>query len=113
MSAKREGDVDKAFASAARTLEATYEFPYLAHASMEPMNCVVRIGAQDCEIWNGEQFQTVDQLAVAKLLGLPPSNVKIHQLYAGGSFGRRANPHVRLPRRSGRDRQGGGCRRRR
>ena len=59
-------------ARAARTLEATYEFPYLAHATMEPMNCVVRIGAQDCEIWNGEQFQTVDQVAVAKLLGLPP-----------------------------------------
>jgi isoquinoline 1-oxidoreductase subunit beta len=91
-SAKREGDVDKAFAAAARTLEATYEVPYLAHATMEPMNCVVRIGAQDCEIWNGEQFQTGDQLAVAKLLNLPPQSVKLHQLFAGGSFGRRANP---------------------
>ncbi|MGH8186626.1 MAG: xanthine dehydrogenase family protein molybdopterin-binding subunit, partial [Steroidobacteraceae bacterium] len=91
-SAKREGDVDKALAAAARTLEATYEFPYLAHATMEPMNCVVRIGAQECEIWNGEQFQTGDQLAVAKLLNLPPQSVKLHQLYAGGSFGRRANP---------------------
>jgi isoquinoline 1-oxidoreductase beta subunit len=91
-SAKREGDVDKAFASAARTLEAIYELPYLAHATMEPMNCVVRIGAQDCEIWNGEQFQTGDQLAVAKLLNLPPQSVKLHQLFAGGSFGRRANP---------------------
>jgi isoquinoline 1-oxidoreductase beta subunit len=91
-SAKREGDVDKAFASAARTLEAIYEVPYLAHATMEPMNCVVRIGAQDCEIWNGEQFQTGDQLAVAKLLNLPPQSVKLHQLFAGGSFGRRANP---------------------
>jgi isoquinoline 1-oxidoreductase subunit beta len=89
-SAKREGDVDKAFAAAARTLEATYEFPYLAHATMEPMNCVVRIGAQECEIWNGEQFQTGDQLAVAKLLNLPPQSVKLHQLYAGGSFGRRS-----------------------
>jgi isoquinoline 1-oxidoreductase subunit beta len=91
-SAKREGDVDKAFASAARALEATYEVPYLAHATMEPMNCVVHIGAQDCEIWNGEQFQTGDQLAVAKLLNLPPQSVKLHQLFAGGSFGRRANP---------------------
>ena len=98
--AKKPGDVrdarkatwSKALASAARTLEATYEFPYLAHATMEPMNCVVRIGAQDCEVWNGEQFQTVDQMAVAKLLGLPPPSVKIQQLYAGGSFGRRANP---------------------
>jgi isoquinoline 1-oxidoreductase beta subunit len=90
--AKREGDVEKAFAGAARTLEAVYEFPYLAHATMEPMNCVVRIGAQDCEIWNGDQFQTGDQLAVAKLVGLPPAAVKVHTLYAGGSFGRRANP---------------------
>jgi isoquinoline 1-oxidoreductase beta subunit len=58
-SAKQVGDVAKAFGSAARTLEATYEFPFLAHASMEPLNCVVRVGAQDCEVWNGEQFQTV------------------------------------------------------
>ncbi|HEY4368663.1 MAG TPA: xanthine dehydrogenase family protein molybdopterin-binding subunit [Steroidobacteraceae bacterium] len=91
-SAKQVGDVGQAFQSAARTLEATYEFPFLAHASMEPLNCVVRVGTQDCEVWNGEQFQTVDQLALAKLLGLPPASVKIHQLYAGGSFGRRANP---------------------
>ena len=61
-SAKQVGDVTKAFGSAARTIEATYEFPFLAHASMEPLNCVVRVGAQDCEVWNGEQFQTVDQL---------------------------------------------------
>jgi isoquinoline 1-oxidoreductase beta subunit len=91
-SAKKEGDVDTALAGAARTLEATYEFPFLAHATMEPMNCVVRIGANECEVWNGEQFQTGDQMALAKLLGLPPQSVTIHQLYAGGSFGRRANP---------------------
>ena len=90
--AKQEGDVEQAFASAARTFEATYEFPYLAHAAMEPMNCVVQIGQSSCEIWNGEQFQTADQMAVAKLLGISPKDVKINQLYAGGSFGRRANP---------------------
>jgi isoquinoline 1-oxidoreductase subunit beta len=90
--ARRDGDVDKALGSAARTLEAAYEFPYLAHAAMEPMNCVVRLGASGCEIWNGEQFQTVDQIAVAKLLGLNPEQVKLNQLYAGGGFGRRANP---------------------
>ena len=84
-SAKKEGDVDKALAGAARTLEATYEFPFLAHATMEPMNCVVRIGADECEVWNGEQFQTGDQMALAKLLGLPPQSVTIHQLYAGGN----------------------------
>jgi isoquinoline 1-oxidoreductase beta subunit len=91
-SAAKAGDVDQAFATAARTLEATYEFPFLAHASMEPLNCVVRIGAKDCEVWNGEQFQTVDQMSVAGIVGMPPSSVQIHQLYAGGSFGRRANP---------------------
>jgi isoquinoline 1-oxidoreductase beta subunit len=90
--ARTEGDADKALASAAKTLEAAYEFPYLAHAAMEPMNCVVRLQAEGCEVWNGEQFQTVDQMAVARLLGLKPEQVKLNQLYAGGSFGRRANP---------------------
>ncbi len=90
--AKQEGDVEKAFASAARTFEATYEFPYLAHATMEPMNCVVQIGQGSCEVWNGEQFQTADQMAIAKMLGIAPKDVKINQLFAGGSFGRRANP---------------------
>src|SRR5206468_2047862 len=71
---------------------AGFEFPYLAHAAMEPMNCVVKLGKESCEIWNGEQFQTVDQGAVAALLGLKPDQVKLNQLYAGGSFGRRANP---------------------
>ena len=93
LSARKEGDVDAALQGAAKTLEAAYEFPYLAHASMEPMNCVVKLDGNGCEIWNGEQLQTVDQAAVAKFLGLQPAQVSIHQLYAGGSFGRRANPH--------------------
>jgi len=92
-SARKDGDVDAALKGAAKILEAAYEFPYLAHASMEPMNCVVKLDGDACEIWNGEQFQTIDQAAVAKLLGLEPAKVSIHQLYAGGSFGRRANPH--------------------
>src|SRR3989442_13735240 len=92
--ARREGDVGAAFASAARTLEAAYEFPYLAHACMEPMNCVVQLAADGCEIWNGEQFQSIDQGAVALALGLKPEQVKLNMLYAGGSFGRRANPHA-------------------
>jgi isoquinoline 1-oxidoreductase beta subunit len=91
--ARKDGDAAKALAAAAKTLEATYEFPYLAHASMEPMNCVAQISAEGCEIWNGEQFQTVDQATLAQFLGLKPEQVKINQLYAGGSFGRRANPH--------------------
>jgi isoquinoline 1-oxidoreductase beta subunit len=92
LSARKDGDAEAALKGAAKTLEAAYEFPYLAHASMEPMNCVVRLDGQGCEIWNGEQFQTVDQAAVAKQLGLGVEQVRIHQLYAGGSFGRRANP---------------------
>ncbi len=92
--ARKEGDLDAAFASAARTLEAAYEFPYLAHACMEPMNCVVQLAPDACEIWNGEQFQSIDQGAVAAVLGLKPEQVKLNMLYAGGSFGRRANPHA-------------------
>jgi isoquinoline 1-oxidoreductase beta subunit len=57
---------------------------------MEPMNCVVHLKPDGCEIWNGEQFQTVDQAKVAALLGLQPEQVTLNMLYAGGSFGRRA-----------------------
>jgi isoquinoline 1-oxidoreductase beta subunit len=89
--ARNDGDVAKALAAGGRHVAATYEVPYLAHAPMEPLNCVARIDANGCEIWNGEQFQTVDQMNVAKLLGLKPEQVKINMLYAGGSFGRRAN----------------------
>jgi isoquinoline 1-oxidoreductase beta subunit len=87
---KKDGDAEAALATAARTVEATYEFPYLAHACMEPLNCVVRIGPDGAEVWNGEQFQTPDQGAVAGVLGLKPEQVAINMLYAGGSFGRRA-----------------------
>jgi len=91
--AHKSGDVEAAMKGAAKTVEAAYEFPFLAHASMEPMNCVVALSAEGCEIWNGEQFQTVDQMSVAQLLGMKPEQVKLNMLYAGGSFGRRANPH--------------------
>ncbi|MBI4293161.1 MAG: xanthine dehydrogenase family protein molybdopterin-binding subunit [Betaproteobacteria bacterium] len=90
---RKDGDAEGAFAGAATVLEAAFEFPYLAHAAMEPMNCVVKLDRDACEIWNGEQFQTVDQAAVARVVGLKPEQVKINMLYAGGSFGRRANPH--------------------
>ncbi|MGF1548125.1 MAG: molybdopterin cofactor-binding domain-containing protein [Thiotrichales bacterium] len=86
------GDAAAALAAAKHVIEAEYRFPFLAHASMEPLNCVVQITADGCEIWNGEQGQTRDQNAVAKLLGIKPEQVKINMLYAGGSFGRRGNP---------------------
>jgi len=92
--ARKEGDLPGAFARAAKTLEAAYEFPYLAHACMEPMNCVVKLSADTCEIWNGEQFQSIDQPEVAAVLGMKPEQVKLNMLFAGGSFGRRANPHA-------------------
>ncbi len=88
--ALKTGDVNKALADA-RRIEATYEFPFLAHASMEPMNCVVQVRRDGCEVWNGEQFHTGDQNVVAATLGLKPEQVKINMLFAGGSFGRRGN----------------------
>lgn len=91
VSATKIGDVEVAFASADRIIRAEYEFPYLAHAAMEPMNCVVRANSHECEMWNGAQMQTADQMVLAKLFGIPPENVRIHTLYAGGSFGRRGN----------------------
>lgn len=90
--ARNEGDIAKVLPGAVKVLDASFEFPYLAHAAMEPMNCVVRIGASNLvEVWNGEQFQTGDQFTLAKLLGVKPEEVKLNMLYAGGSFGRRAN----------------------
>ncbi|HEY0633844.1 MAG TPA: xanthine dehydrogenase family protein molybdopterin-binding subunit [Gammaproteobacteria bacterium] len=85
------GDTAQAFAKAAKVVSASYDFPYLAHAALEPMNCVIKLDADGCEVWNGEQMHTADQHALANLLGLKPEQVKIHMLYAGGSFGRRAN----------------------
>ena len=88
--ATSKGDADAALAQAAKIVEAEYEFPYLAHAAMEPMNCLVKLSSDRCEIWNGEQFQTVDQAIISSYLGLTPEQVSLTQLYAGGSFGRRA-----------------------
>ncbi|TDN61908.1 xanthine dehydrogenase family protein molybdopterin-binding subunit [Paraburkholderia sp. BL10I2N1] len=90
--ARVEGDASKAIEGAARKLSASYEFPYLAHAPMEPLDAVVKLTANSCEIWAGDQFQTVDQANAAHAAGLQPQQVSIHTLYAGGSFGRRANP---------------------
>lgn len=89
--ARKQGDVDRAIAAAARKFEASFDFPYLAHAAMEPMNCVVRLNRDgSCEMWNGEQMHTLDQARVANVFGLAPEKVTIHSLYAGGGFGRRA-----------------------
>jgi isoquinoline 1-oxidoreductase beta subunit len=90
--AQATGDAAAALARADKIIEAEFEFPYLAHAPMEPLNCVVELKPDGCEIWAGSQFQTVEQNTAAAVLGLKPEPVKIHTLYAGGSFGRRATP---------------------
>ena len=87
----KAGNVD-ALKTAAKTVSAEYDVPYLAHAAMEPLNCTVSITADRCEIWVGSQFQTVDQGAAAKAAGLKPEQVKLNTMIAGGGFGRRANP---------------------
>jgi isoquinoline 1-oxidoreductase beta subunit len=89
--ARKDGDAAKALAGAAKTVTAAFEFPYLAHAPMEPLDCVVRLDSDRCEIWAGDQFQTIDQGNAAAAAGLKPAQVQIHTLMAGGSFGRRAN----------------------
>ena len=94
--ARADGDAAKALAGAAKVLEATFEFPYLAHAAMEPLNCVMRLTEGRCEAWYGAQSQTADQAAIAQVTGLKPEQVTIETLYAGGGFGRRANPRVGL-----------------
>jgi isoquinoline 1-oxidoreductase beta subunit len=91
-SAKKAGDADAALAKAAKKISASFEFPYLAHAPMEPLDAVVKLTADSCEIWAGDQFQTIDQANAAGVAGLKPEQVKINTIYAGGSFGRRANP---------------------
>ena len=91
--ARNDGDAARELSRVHKVIEATYEFPYLAHATMEPMNCVIKVGDDSCEIWNGAQLHTVDQAMVASVLEIPESRVTINTLYAGGSFGRRANPH--------------------
>jgi isoquinoline 1-oxidoreductase beta subunit len=74
-------------------VEAEYELPYLAHATMEPMTATAEIRPGSCEVWTGTQFQTGDQAAAAKIAGLKPEQVKVHTMFLGGGFGRRATPN--------------------
>ncbi len=90
--ARKVGDPAGALAGAAKTITAEYEVPYLAHCMMEPLNTVVDLHADRCEIWTGTQFQTGDRAAAAKVAGLKPEQVTLHTTLLGGGFGRRANP---------------------
>jgi isoquinoline 1-oxidoreductase subunit beta len=89
--ARRDGDSIQALARATRTLTATFEFPYLAHATMEPLSAVVRLAGEQCEIWTGDWGVGGVQEDAARMTGLKPDEIKIHTLYAGGSFGRRGS----------------------
>ncbi|HYA24202.1 MAG TPA: xanthine dehydrogenase family protein molybdopterin-binding subunit [Terriglobales bacterium] len=84
--------------SAAKRIDAEYEFPYLAHTPMEPLNTTVRFDGDRAEVWAGSQFQTIDQMAIAQTLGLKPEQVMFHTEMAGGGFGRRAVPDSHVQR---------------
>jgi isoquinoline 1-oxidoreductase subunit beta len=87
--AQNIGDIDKAMASAAIKVEATYQMPFLAHATMEPMNCTVDVLKDGCEVWVGSQAIARVQAAAAKTAGLPLDKVVAHNHLIGGGFGRR------------------------
>jgi isoquinoline 1-oxidoreductase beta subunit len=88
--AKDTGDVVQGLQAAEQTIEAVYSLPYLAHATMEPMNCVADVRADGCDVYTGTQFQTADHAAAVRITGLKPEQVKLHTMLLGGGFGRRA-----------------------
>jgi isoquinoline 1-oxidoreductase beta subunit len=96
LTARNQGDVDKAMAGAGKTFEAVYETPYLSHSPMEPMNATVHLQPDRLDVWFGTQDAGEALEAVAKFAGLKPEQVYIHNGFVGGGFGRRdANDEVR------------------
>jgi isoquinoline 1-oxidoreductase beta subunit len=88
--AENKGDALKALGQdGGRRVDALYELPFLAHATMEPMNCTVDLREDRCELWLGTQVPSFAQGAAAKITGLPLEQVKVHNHYIGGGFGRR------------------------
>ena len=87
--AENIGDADRAMASAATKVEASYHVPFLAHATMEPLNCTVHVRKDGCEVWVGNQALARAQAAAAKTAGLPVDQVVVHNHLIGGGFGRR------------------------
>lgn len=91
--ARDDGDVQAALTTAAKVVEATYSFPYLAHAALEPLNAVARRNADGTvEVWGGHQLPDLHQHAVAQIAGVVPDKVRLHVMPTGGGFGRRAVP---------------------
>jgi isoquinoline 1-oxidoreductase subunit beta len=87
--AQNIGNVEKAMATAVTKVEATYQVPFLAHATMEPMNCTVHVRKDGCEVWVGNQVLARAQATAAKTTGLPLDKVVVHNHLIGGGFGRR------------------------
>ncbi|HJT15328.1 MAG TPA: xanthine dehydrogenase family protein molybdopterin-binding subunit [Dongiaceae bacterium] len=88
--AATRGDVDGAMAKATKTIEATYQFPYLAHAALEPMDAVAHKTGDVLEIWGGHQMPDLYQAVASQIAGVKPENVTLHVMKTGGGFGRRA-----------------------
>jgi isoquinoline 1-oxidoreductase subunit beta len=86
---RNDGDFDQAHASAAKTIEAVYEVPFLAHATMEPVNCTAHFRDGECELWAPTQIPGAAAASVAEALGIPKERVKVHVTFIGGGFGRR------------------------
>jgi isoquinoline 1-oxidoreductase beta subunit len=93
--AKSAGDADQGLTQGDR-LDAAYELPFLAHATMEPMNCTVHLKKDSCEVWIGTQVMTRVQSSVAQLTGLPKEKVTVHNHLIGGGFGRRLEPDMAI-----------------
>jgi isoquinoline 1-oxidoreductase subunit beta len=89
LSIRNDGDVDAAFAGAARVIEADYAYPFVAHASLEPQNCTAEVRGSKVEIWAPTQNPETGRPQVAKALGLDPADITIHLVRCGGGFGRR------------------------
>jgi isoquinoline 1-oxidoreductase subunit beta len=83
------GGAKQVLATASRTVDATYEAPFLAHATMEPMNCTVRVSKDGAELWTGTQVPGYARAAVAHVLDLDDKQVTLHPHILGGGFGRR------------------------
>ncbi|MDR0779843.1 MAG: molybdopterin-dependent oxidoreductase [Pseudomonadales bacterium] len=92
--ARSDGDVDAAFAQAAKRVSATYEVPYLAHTTLEPPNATARIDASGAELWSGSQIPGLCQQGAMQVTGLPEERVKVHTLFIGGGFGSRGGGNV-------------------
>ena len=89
--ARNDGDAASVLASAANVVEGHYEFPYLAHASIEPLNAVARVNEDGTiDVWGGHQMPDIYQAAAAQVGGTTPDKVRLHVMKTGGSFGRRA-----------------------